>query len=192
MLYTRDPVRRYLLLEHKVDLLEQNIADIDAALLERLIEDKTTGGRIRWCTPAYEHLGAAFRPDAEITVEAITGEYTAVIQPRVSKSQEEQVRRTKDNAEVFTPSWVCNAQNNLVDSAWFGRDGVFNIAAGQSWTPTRGRIEFPGGKRDWRAYVDKRVLEITCGEAPYLASRYDAVSGEPIPLARRIGLLDWT
>ena len=27
---------------------------------------------------------------------------------------------------MFTPSWVCNAQNNLIDDAWFGRKGVFN------------------------------------------------------------------
>ena len=33
-------------------------------------------------------------------------------------------------------------------------------------------------------------LEITCGEAPYLASRYDTVSGEMIELSQRIGLLD--
>lgn len=31
---------------------------------------------------------------------------------------------------------------------------------------------------------------MTCGEAPYLVSRYDPVSGNPIPLHERIGLLD--
>ena len=33
-------------------------------------------------------------------------------------------------------------------------------------------------------------MEITCGEAPYLVSRYDTTTGEPIPIGRRIGLLD--
>ena len=33
-------------------------------------------------------------------------------------------------------------------------------------------------------------MEMTCGEAPYLASRYDTTTGEPIPLQQRIGLLD--
>lgn len=33
-------------------------------------------------------------------------------------------------------------------------------------------------------------LEITCGEAPYLCSRYDTVSGTIIPIKERIGLLD--
>jgi hypothetical protein len=33
-------------------------------------------------------------------------------------------------------------------------------------------------------------MEITCGEAPYLVSRYDSTTGESIELERRIGLLD--
>jgi hypothetical protein len=39
--------------------------------------------------------------------------------------------------------------------------------------------------------VDSRRLEITCGEAPYLVTRYDASTGEMIlPLERRVGQLD--
>ena len=34
------------------------------------------------------------------------------------------------------------------------------------------------------------MLEITCGEAPFLVSRYDVESGEAIPIPERIGLLD--
>jgi hypothetical protein len=68
-------------------------------------------------------------------------------------------------AEVFTPSWICNAQNNLVDEA-LPKDMT------------------------WQDYVRQTCLEITCGEAPYLVSRYDAATGEPIPLEKRIGLLD--
>ena len=33
-------------------------------------------------------------------------------------------------------------------------------------------------------------LEITCGEAPFLASRYDTTTGEVIPIPERIGILD--
>lgn len=33
-------------------------------------------------------------------------------------------------------------------------------------------------------------MEIACGEAPYLVSRYDSVSGKSISLPRRIGFLD--
>ena len=42
----------------------------------------------------------------------------------------------------------------------------------------------------WQNYVTSPRLEITCGEAPYLVSRYNAVTGEAIPLAERNGLLD--
>ena len=107
----------------------------------------------------------------------------------MSKSQSEQIKRTKDKAEVFTPSWVCNQQNNLIDDAWFKRTNVFNFANGTSWTANENPIEFPEGKK-WTDYVDARRLEISCGEAPYLVSRYDTVTGEAIPLINRIGLLD--
>jgi type II restriction enzyme len=43
---------------------------------------------------------------------------------------------------------------------------------------------------DWRRYVDTRILEITCGEAPFIVSRYDAATGKLIPVKERIGLLD--
>ena len=93
-------------------------------------------------------------------------------------------------AEVFTPSWVCNAQNNLIDDAWFGKQGVFNSESpDHTWKATTGKIEFPEGKT-WKDYVRDTRLEITCGEAPYLVSRYDTVSGMPIELSERIGLLD--
>ena len=91
---------------------------------------------------------------------------------------------------MFTPSWICNAQNNLIDNAWFGREGVFNTENDDhTWTVNTDRITFPEGKT-WKDYVRDTRLEITCGEAPYLASRYDTVSGEFISIERRIGLLD--
>ncbi|MFR7431542.1 MAG: hypothetical protein ACLUT3_03400 [Bifidobacterium bifidum] len=33
-------------------------------------------------------------------------------------------------------------------------------------------------------------MEITCGEAPFLVSRYDAATGAMLPISQRIGLLD--
>jgi hypothetical protein len=114
--------------------------------------------------------------------------------PRILKDKGLQAARSKDKAEVFTPSWVCNAQNNLVDEAWFGRKDVFNREVlnedgTHTWIPTEGKIEFPEGK-SWKSYVSDNRMEITCGEAPYLVSRYDSTTGKPIPLAGRIGLLD--
>ena len=81
--------------------------------------------------------------------------------------------------------------NNYCDDDWFGRSGVFNTEnADHTWTISEGKIEFPKEK-PWQQYVDSRRLEITCGEAPYLVSRYDVSTGELIvPLLRRIGILD--
>lgn len=107
------------------------------------------------------------------------------------KTKENQGNRTKNKAEVFTPSWICNAQNNLIDKYWFGRDNVFNIEKSKSWEVNTDKIKFPTSRnKTWKKYIDERRLEITCGEAPYLVSRYDTVTGESINLFNRIGLLD--
>lgn len=126
---------------------------------------------------------------AQIYPELITDKNGNIIRPRVAKTLEEQTARVKDKAEVFTPSWICNAQNNLVDSAWFGRTNVFNKERNQSWVVNSKRIEFPT-KKTWQDYVLANRMEVSCGEAPYLVSRYDTITGKPILLKRRIGLLD--
>ena len=127
----------------------------------------------------------------EILPELVTGEQDSLIQPRVEKALEHQTNRTRDKAEVFTPSWICNAQNNLVDEQWFGRKDVFNIQKEMSWKATADKIAFPDDRQHtWQKYVDAQRLEISCGEAPYLVSRYDTVTGETIPISQRIGLLD--
>ena len=38
--------------------------------------------------------------------------------------------------------------------------------------------------------VTSTRLEITCGEAPFICSRYDTVTGEALPIRERIGILD--
>ncbi|MBR0260182.1 MAG: Eco57I restriction-modification methylase domain-containing protein [Selenomonadaceae bacterium] len=38
--------------------------------------------------------------------------------------------------------------------------------------------------------IDSRWLEIACGEAPFITTRYDAETGEDIPLDNRVGILD--
>ena len=76
--------------------------------------------------------------------------------------QEEQKSRTDNKAEVFTPYEIIEKMNDSLES-----DCEQIIL-----------------------YIKKRVLEITCGEAPYLTTRYDAVSGEEIPVEKRVGLLD--
>lgn len=172
-----------------IDIIEQEIASMSEGLFDVLLKDRTTKKNICWATDHYISRGSAYYPQEPITKELVTGSNTKLVQPRVAKSHEIQSKRTKEKAEVFTPSWVCNEQNNLVDDAWFGRKDIFNVGTEHSWKATTEKIIFPEGKK-WTDYVDSKRLEISCGEAPYLVSRYDTVSGEEIPLQERIGLLD--
>lgn len=174
-----------------IDIHENEIWQRDPQLLVELLRDRTTGKNIFWATKGYELRGDAYQYSAEITVASITGENGNVIQPRVSKSLEEQRYRVRSKAEVFTPAWLCNAQNNLIDAQWFGRENVFNREVQGGWVTNTNPIEFgdiPGTR--WQDYVLDMRLEIACGEGPYLASRYDAATGKVIPVEERIGLLD--
>ncbi len=170
--------------------------DIDEGIwskevLKILLFDRTTNKNILWATEDYEYLGEEYHSHFEIKPHLITGINSSVIQPRVEKNKEEQIIRTKGKAEVFSPSWLCNNQNNLIDHAWFGKENVFNSSKGKCWETNYEKIEFPNlNNKTWQKYVDEKRMEITCGEAPYLVSRYDAVSGEIINLKDRIGLLD--
>lgn len=177
-------------IEKRIDILEDDIADIDPIILRILLKDKTTRKNILWCTKDYEMYGPEYNERAEMKVKLITGRYFNVIQPRAAKSKKVQERRIRKRAEVFTPSWICNEQNNQVDEAWFGRANVFNIPQGTTWITNNDKILFDRNNKTWKSYVDAKRLEITCGEAPYLVSRYDTTTGELIPINNRIGLFD--
>lgn len=172
-----------------IDINEQDLLDLSEKIFNTLLMDRTTKKNICWGTDHYINLGSSYFPQEPITKELVTGRNANVIKPRVAKAIEEQAKRTKDKAEVFTPSWVCNEQNNLIDEAWFGRKNVFNFSNNQTWMVNTEVISFPKEK-DWKKYVDAKRLEISCGEAPYLVSRYDTVTGKEITIEQRIGLLD--
>lgn len=174
-----------------IDIKENEIIKLDLELLCILLEDKTTKQNIIWATDNYSSKGIGYQPKDSITLYNITGKQGNIIKPRVEKTKQEQQMRVKNKAEVFTPSWICNKQNNLVDNAWFGQENFFNTEEEKTWHTNHNKIPFPtkDGKT-WQDYVKSTRLEITCGEAPYLTSRYDTVSGEFIQVADRIGLLD--
>lgn len=158
-------------------------------IIETLLIDRTTKKHLLWGTSIYGRRG--YRATDNIPTEALTYERGSIIKPRAEKSKTEILKRTKDKGEVFTPSWLCNAQNNLVDEAWFGHKAPFNTEENNNWIVNKERIVFPDEKnKSWRDYVNATQLEVCCGEAPYLVSRYDSVSGEMINIERRIGLLD--
>ena len=177
--------------EAVLDISENDISKLNRDLLDILLFDRTSRKHIIWGTDDYAEMGPEYSAGNEITQGLITGMKGKVIQPRVLKAQTQKRYRTRARAEVFTPSWVCNAQNNLVDAQWFGGRNVFNEPVEQGWTTISDPVPFPDkGSKSWKRYVDAKRLEITCGEAPYLVSRYDSVTGDMIPLPDRIGLLD--
>lgn len=173
----------------KIDIIGQNISNISEDLLNILLKDRTTKRNICWATSYYISYGKEYYPQKPILLRLITGHNSGIILPRTKKIAEDKIKRIKEKAEVFTPLWICNEQNNLIDELWFGKKNVFNFSKNGSWTVNKEQITFPKGKI-WKDYVDAKRLEITCGEAPYIVSRYDTILGNIIPFEERIGLLD--
>ena len=181
-------------MSNEVDILENDLREQYPEVLDILLRDHTTQKNIFWATDNYQYIGKGYEFASPILPELITGEHGNVIMPRVKKDKDLQQSRVRDMAEVFTPSWICNAQNNLIDNAWFDRVNVFNTEITNpdglhSWQVNAEKIVFPEGKT-WKHYVRDTRMEMTCGEAPYITSRYDTTTGEFIPIDKRIGLLD--
>lgn len=148
--------------------------------------------KIIFATDSYSSSSGGYTEWVAIEESAVDGGLLSInLQPRVQKTQEIQDRRVKNKAEVFTPMWVCNMMNNALDEDWFCYPNVFNTPKGTTWTPRKGKITFFHVKgKMWTDYVESPRLEITCGEAPFLVSRYDTTTGEIVPIERRIGILD--
>jgi hypothetical protein len=149
-----------------IDIREDYLLKKDD-LLNILLQDKTTDNNILWATDSYDSNGHLFTPTANITTDLITGALGSLIQPRALKSKTEQLYRTRDKAEVFTPLSIVKQMNEACDTK---------------------RVT----KNNWQEYVGQLKLEITCGEAPFIVSRYDPVSEkqELLALNKRVGFLD--
>ncbi|MFI3296253.1 MAG: restriction endonuclease subunit M [bacterium] len=179
-------------MDNAIDIKENDLLKQDRQLLSILLKDHSTKKNIIWATDNYESFGDGYGENESIAIGSIVGSNDSIIRPRASKTKTEQISRSRDKAEVFTPSWVCNAQNNLVDNAWFETDeDLFNTEIDKGWQSISRPIPFPTKHgKTWQDYIKSTCLEITCGEAPYLVSRYDTISGEFIQITDRIGLLD--
>ena len=173
------------------------------AVLDTLLKDKSTGKNIIWATDPPEELQTVmYEPvtdRSQITTQQLGLTHYEVVLPRMMKQTDTQQQRTRKKGEVFSPAWVCNKMNNALDADWFGALGAeesagqFTVELPQGWQTVETPVQFPvckGRTPAWVQYVQSRRLEVTCGEAPFLASRYDAATGEMIPVARRIGILD--
>lgn len=156
-----------------IDILEDRLLHDEPGLLEVLLVDHSTQKNIFWATDSYLAEGEGYGWHDCITVSAITGKHGSIIMPRALKSRDEQQRRSRQMAEVFTPAWLVKKMNDVIDEEGsHAQDGLED-----EYEP-------------WQRYVLTMELEITCGEAPFLTSRYDSVTAEPIPVEERVGLLD--
>lgn len=173
------------------------------AVLDTLLKDRSTGKNIIWATDPPEELQTVmYEPvtdRSQITTQQLGLTHYEVVLPRMMKQTDTQQQRTRKKGEVFSPAWVCNKMNSALDADWFrglGAEetaGQFTVELPQGWQTVETPVQFPvckGRTPAWVQYVQSRRLEVTCGEAPFLASRYDAATGEMIPVARRIGILD--
>jgi len=147
------------------DILENTLRR-KGNLLDKLLIDRTTKKNIIWAADSYENHGKEFAPKMHIKPELVTGVYGKLIQPRAIKSSEEQRRRTREKGEVFTPLHIVDQMNRLVEQS-------------------------PMNESNWQEYVSECKLEIACGEAPFIVSRYNPVAhGTVIKIENRVGFLD--
>ena len=126
--------------------------------IPELLVDKTTGENIIFAEDEYEGYDLTDHYTEDIMKELISSKQ---LNYRVRKSLEHQKSRTKKNAEVFTPSWVCQQMIDMCEPP-----------------------------KDWQEFVQSTWLEITCGECPFIVMLYDSTTGEKIPIEKRSGVLD--
>ena len=153
-------------------------------LLDRLLLDKTTRSNILWGTEDFVSLGSGYERDAEIMPDHITGDKSGVIKTHARRKMELQSRRNPEQTAAYPPLPLCEKMNNYSDELWSGLPAEYGIEKDPSESLKFTRT------RHWKRYVNARKLVISCGEAPYLVSRYDPGTGEYIPIKDRTGLLD--
>lgn len=152
------------------DISENTIREQMPDILDLLLTDRTMSTsrykkNIIWATENYiQHGKENYAATSQIQPDLITGDMGGVIMPRALKSEKVQKQRTKSRAEVFTPMWIVKKQNDIVDSNY--------------------------RNDDLETYVKRKWLEISCGEAPYMVSRYDMETGKIIDLIDRVGFVD--
>ena len=147
-----------------VDISEEGIANDSGTLLTILLKDRTTNKNIVWASPSYEGMGKPFCADQPIKKNLIIGPYDSIIQPRVEKNKRNQELRTRKRGEVFTPPWLVDKQVSI----------VMNEV----------------GDNSFESFIALRWLELACGEGPYIVTRYDSITGDIIPVNKRVGFLD--
>lgn len=133
-------------------------------ILKMLLKDRTTRKNIIWATDSYQDMGEGYQAKDPIKESLFNNGAGQLIRPRVEKDDEEQSNRTRGKGEVFTPTWIIKKKIDFIEEEL--------------------------SKLDLEDYIGQRWMEITCGEGPYMTSRYDTVTGEYLDIEERVGFLD--
>ncbi|WP_238615223.1 restriction endonuclease [Staphylococcus felis] len=155
---------------NSADINESYIREYMPEILDLLLIDRTTSTirtkrNIIWANENYIRYGVkTYSAKSQMKPELVTGSMSNIIKPRSLKSKEIQKERTKAKGEVFTPTWIVKKQNDEIDKNY--KNDSLETYVGRTW------------------------IEVTCGEAPYMVSRYDMESGKIIPLKQRVGFVD--
>lgn len=158
------------LLNEKVNISENNLRDkmpsvFNILLIDRTKSTKSCTQNIIWANENYiKYDVEKYSPTSEIKIELITGEHNNIIQPRALKATDLQKKRTRAIAEVFTPIETLKEQIDEIDKNY--------------------------QNDDLETYTKRTWIEITCGEGPYIVTRYNVVTGNFIYLDERVGFLD--
>ena len=124
------------------------------AVLDTLLEDKSTGKNIIWATDPPEELQTVmYEPvtdRSQITTQQLGLTHYEVVLPRMMKQTDTQQQRTRKKGEVFSPAWVCNKMNNALDADWFR-------GLGQKRAPGSSRWSCPKAGRRWKRRCSSRL-----------------------------------
>lgn len=153
----------------EIDISENRLRN-RGKVLDILLSIRDTKQNIIWATDSYVNHGKGYLSRSQMKHGHITDKHGFLIQPRAAKSKEEQKYRTKVKAEVFTPLSIVREMNmelNRVSGNW------------------------PANRKNWQSFISEKRLEITCGEGPFIASRYNPVNGSFREVNRRVGFLDY-
>lgn len=135
-------------------------------LLDRTMTFSKKNKNIIWGNDNYTDYGEKeYCSKAQIKPESIINGMEGIIAPQALKSEQIRKLRTKSKAEVFTPVWIVKKQNSIINQD-YRKDTIEQYA-----------------KRKW--------LEIACGEAPYIATRYNMDTGNIVPIKKRTGFIDY-
>lgn len=166
MTYKAEQFNKFNSIYHQNNIVREEMPDV----LEILLIDRTTTTsrktkNIIWAHNNYITYGNKdYAASEQIKPELITDLMSDLIKPRALKTLELQKHRTKSKAEVFTPVWIVKEQIDKVEEEYIDSD--------------------------LEKYIKFTWLEITCGEAPYMTTRYEMDTGEIIPLDKRVGFID--